>query len=73
MKKKFNLTELGCAHCASKMETQIKKLSGVNEASINFIAQKLILDVEDDKLDSVLKDAQKIISKIEPDCKIVVK
>ena len=71
MKKTFNLEDLECAHCAAKMEDGIKKLDGVNSASVNFFAQKLILDAEDARFDEILASAQKIISKIEPDCKIV--
>ena len=71
MKKTFNLEELDCAHCAAKMEDGIRKLDGVTSASVNFFAQKLILEAEDGRFDEVLSAAQKIISKIEPDCKIV--
>ena len=55
------------------MEEGIKKLSGVNDATVNFLAQKLVLDAEDDKFDAVLKEAVKICKKIEPDCEIVLK
>ena len=36
MKKKFKLTDLDCANCAAKMEDAIKKLDGVNDASVSF-------------------------------------
>lgn len=73
MKKKFKLIDLDCAHCAAKMEDGIRKLDGVNEASVNFMAQKLTIDAADDSFDEVLQEAIKIIGKIEPDCKVVVK
>ncbi|MDD6435614.1 MAG: cation transporter [Clostridiales bacterium] len=73
MKKKFKLIDLDCAHCAAKMEDGIRKLDGVNEASVNFMAQKLTIDAADDRFDEVLQEAIKIIGKIEPDCKVVVK
>ena len=38
MKKKFKMEELDCANCAAKMEAAIKKIEGVNEVSINFLA-----------------------------------
>ena len=41
MKKKFKLTDLDCANCAAKMEAAIRKLPGVNDASVSFLAQKL--------------------------------
>ena len=41
MKKRFKLEDLDCAHCAAKMEEAIKKIEGVNDASVNFLAQKM--------------------------------
>ena len=37
MKKKFKLEDLDCASCAAKMEDAIKKLDGVNDASVSFL------------------------------------
>ena len=34
MKKKFKLMDLDCANCAAKMEDAIKKLDGVNDATV---------------------------------------
>ena len=73
MKKKFALTEIDCANCAAKIEDAINKIDGVNEASVNFMAQKLTIDAEDDKFEDVLEQAQKVITKIEPGCEIVRK
>lgn len=71
MKKAFKLEELDCAHCAAKMEDAINKIPGVNKATINFMAQKLVIDAEDGKMDEVVRLAQAAISKVEPDCVIV--
>lgn len=71
MKKIYKLEDLGCANCASKMEEKIKKLPQVNSISINFIASKLVVDIEDDSFDSTMKQIQKIITKFEPDCTII--
>lgn len=72
MKKTFKLEELDCAHCASKMETVIKKLDGVTEANINFFAQKLTLEADDDRFDEIVKECAKICRRIEPDCRIIM-
>ena len=72
MKKTFELEELDCANCAAKMESAIKKLDGVKNASVNFLAQKLTLEADDDVFDSVLKAAAKEIKKVEPDCEIIL-
>lgn len=67
MKKTFILEDLECAHCAGKMEEEIKKLDAVTSCSINFLTTKMVLETEDDKMDAVIKEAKKIIKRIEPD------
>lgn len=66
MKKKFILEGLGCANCAAKMEDAINKLDGVKEATVNFMTQKLVIEGEDDKMPTIIQEAEKIIKKIEP-------
>lgn len=71
MKKVFKLDELDCANCARKMEDLIKAIDGVDFASVNFFAQKLTLEAEDEIFEDVLKKAEKAVRKIEPDCRII--
>lgn len=71
MKKKFKLEELDCANCAAKMETAIRKIPGVREANISFMAQKLTLEADDDRFDAIVDEAQRAISKVESACRIV--
>ena len=73
MKKHFKLRDLDCANCAAKMEDAIKKLPGVNDASVSFMTQKLTLDADDDRFDEILQQAVKACKKVEPDCAILVK
>ena len=70
MKKKFTLENLECAHCAAKMEEAIKKIEGVNSASISFMTQKLTIDADDGTFDEIMKKAAEACRKIEPDCMI---
>ena len=72
MKKKFKLEDLDCANCAAKMEAAIKEIPGVTGASVNFLAQKLTLEAEDDKFDEIVKKAAECIAKVEPECRIVM-
>ena len=37
MKKKFKLIDLDCANCAAQMEDAIKKIDGVEDASVSFM------------------------------------
>ena len=71
MKKNFRLKNLGCAHCASKMEDKINKIEGVNSCNISFMTQKLTIDAVDEKFDSILEEAKTIIKKIERNCEVI--
>ena len=71
MKKKFKLQDLDCANCAAKMEDAIKKLDGVNDASVSFLTQKLTLDADDERFEEILEQAVKVCRRVEPDCKIL--
>ena len=72
MNKTFTLEDLDCAHCAAKMEDAIKKIDGVTSASISFMTQKLTIEAADNEFNKILKMAQKVIKKIEPDCRIIL-
>ena len=71
MKKRYLIEDLCCANCAAKMEENIRKIEGVNSANVNFLTQKLTLDADEVRLDSILDEAERIIKKIEPDCVLV--
>ena len=71
MKKTFKLEDLDCANCAAKMEAAIKKLDGVNDASVSFMTQKMVVDADDARFESVMDEAVKICRKIEQDCRII--
>ena len=71
MKRSYKLEELDCANCAAKMEAAINKLEGVEECTISFMLQRMNITADD--LDEVLPRVQEAISKVEPDCKIVMK
>lgn len=73
MKKSYKMIDLECAHCAAKMEAAIKKLPGVQDASVNFLMQKLTIEGEDERFQDIVQEAVKICKKVEPDCQVVVK
>lgn len=72
MKKQFKMIDLDCANCAAKMETAIKKIDGVQDASVSFLSQKLTLEAADDRFDGIMKEVVKVCRKVEPDCTIVL-
>ena len=70
MKKRYNLMDLDCANCAAKMEEAIKKIDGVNTATVSFLTQKMTVDADDARFDDIMKQVVKLCKKIEPDCVI---
>ncbi|GAB6138660.1 heavy metal translocating P-type ATPase [Halanaerobaculum tunisiense] len=72
VQKEFWLEGLGCADCAAQMERKINQLEGVTEADLNFVNQKLVIEVVDTQNRSqVVASAKEIIHNIESD--VVVK
>ena len=72
MKKVIAMQDLDCANCAAKMEQSIRKIDGVVSVSINFMTQKMTLEVADDRFDEVIAKIKAAIKKIEPDCKLKI-
>ena len=68
MKKRFKLTDLDCANCAAKMEAAIKKIDGVNDATVSFMAQKMTVDADDARFDDIMKEIVAVCKTVEPDC-----
>ena len=44
MKKHYKF-EIDCANCAAKVEDAIKKIDGVNNATVSFMTQKLLAEL----------------------------
>ena len=70
MKKTYALIDLDCANCAAKMERAIAKIDGVNEVTVSFFAQKMVLDADDTRFDEIFAAVEAAIRKVEPDCRI---
>ena len=70
MKKRYNLVDLDCANCAAKMEEAIKKIDGVNTATVSFLTQKMTVDADDDRFEVIMDEFVAVCKKVEPDCEI---
>ena len=70
MKKSFKLKGLDCANCAAKIEEHVKKIDGVEDVSVSFMTQKMKLDIEEEKYDTIISEIKKVCKKIEPDCNL---
>lgn len=72
MKKTYKI-EVDCANCANLMEEEVKKTKGVARAVVNFMAQKLIVEFEDDADEAlVIKEALKNCKRIDSDLEIEI-
>lgn len=70
MIKKYEMENVDCANCAAKMEEGIKKLEGVNDARVNFLTQKLVLDTDAEDIEALLKKVVEVCKKVDADCEI---
>lgn len=70
MKKTYKI-EVDCANCANLMEEAAKKTAGVANATVNFMALKMIVEFEEgQEPKKVMKEVLKACRKVEPDCEI---
>lgn len=70
MKKTYKI-EVDCANCANLMEEETKKTTGVANATVNFMTQKMIVEfAEGADAKTVMNDVLKACKKVEPDCEI---
>lgn len=70
MKKTYKI-EVDCANCANLMEDAARKTAGVQNATVNFMTQKMIVEFDEGKEPaSVMSDVVKACKKVEPDCEI---
>ena len=73
MKKVFKMLDLDCANCAAKMERAIGAIDGVEKATVSFMAQKLTIEADEAKFDTIMKEAVKCVKKVDPECEIILK
>ncbi|MCR5016953.1 MAG: cadmium-translocating P-type ATPase [Ruminococcus sp.] len=69
MEKIYDIRNLGCAHCGSKIEEAINKLEEVDSAVLNFQLKRLKINGEHSE--GLLARMNEIAQSIEPDVEIV--
>ena len=72
MKKVYKVEDLECANCANKMECAIRKIEGVQSASVSFMGQKIVVEAEEADFPAIEKQMVKECRKIEPDCRVKI-
>lgn len=70
MKKTYKI-DVDCANCANKMEDAAKNTAGVKDATVNFMALKMIVEFEEGQdSKAVMQNVLKNCKKVEDDCEI---
>ena len=67
--KIYMLENLGCAHCAAKMEEKIGEISGIEQVSLTFATKQLRITAEEP--DKYLEEIRKICTSIESQVQVV--
>ncbi len=70
MKYKFKIKGLDCANCAADLERKIKKIDGIEDASISFMSERLVIQCEESIKFDVIENLKKVAKKEEPDVTI---
>ena len=70
MKNKFKIKGLDCANCAAALEREIKKVEGIKDASISFMTERLVIELEEENKEETMERVKKVIKKEEPDVTI---
>ena len=65
----YTLENLGCAHCAAKMQHQISQLDGIDDCVLVYETKQL--RVKGDNPDALLPEIRKICSNIESEVKVI--
>ena len=60
MKKIYMMEDLDCANCAARMEEAISRIEGVTSARVSYLAQKLILEADDARLDEIMAEGTRL-------------
>ena len=70
MKKTYRI-EVDCANCANKMELAAAKVPGVNQVTVNFMTQKMIVTfAEGADAKAVMQEVAAACKKVERNCVI---
>lgn len=67
----IQLAGIDCAACATKIETNVKKLPQVQDCAVNFATQKLSYELTGDQAATAFElELQQLLTTIEPDVTI---
>lgn len=68
MRKIVRFSGVCCANCAAKLERALEKIDGINSVQLNFMAQRVNFDIDDNKYEEVVKKIKEVTEKVLPEC-----
>ena len=68
MRKIVRFTGICCANCAARLERALEKIDGINSVQLNFMAQRVNFDIDDNKYEEVVKKIKEVTEKVLPEC-----
>lgn len=71
MKYTFIVEDIDCGNCANKIESALNKEEYINEASLNFILKKLVVDSNEEDEERLREKIEKLANRIEKGVRIV--
>ena len=61
MKVKFKIKGIDCANCAAELERAIQKIDGIDSASLSFMTERLVIELDDERKEEVLERLKKVL------------
>lgn len=71
MKYTFIVEDIDCGNCANKIEAALNKEDYINEASLNFILKKLVVDSNETDEEKLREQIEKLANRIEKGVRIL--
>lgn len=71
MKAVLKLEGLCCANCAAKIENEVQRIDGIDEATLSFMTQKLTIQAPEDRIEAAVEEATRIAKRIEDEVTVV--
>ena len=70
MNIKFKIKGLDCANCAAELERALRKIEGIKNATISFMAERMELEYDENNEEEIIKKVKKVLKREEPDVTI---
>lgn len=68
MRKVIRIEGLDCANCAARLERQLARIGGIDDISVSFMAQRITVNADGNKMEKVLKDIKDVVGIVKPEC-----